>query len=838
MGFLEKNGVFRAVMAMVLMMSFTAVVSAGDWVVNELFPPKVCRDSIGYFALDHQNKPGMAIASIDNLMELPETGLLRFASHDGASWQFETVDDDALFYHGAALAFDSQDNPNIVCEQDGQLRHYYREAGLWESELIADGDYMSWIEMNFCFDSQDRPHIIYSRNSEVMHGVKLGSDWTIQSIGSTDDWPRAIMGDDDVLRVVFTGITDPIHEIYYATIDASGSVLDIESTSIGEWPCGLSIALDEANIPHIAYVDQGAVHYAYRDDRSWRSELIESSEWNYKTSIVVDQATVHIFYRKGYGFVHVFQESQQWQSEILDENLYPMDIKVKVGDPGNLHIAYISAIEGQDRPGELIYGVRNAVSWDSEFVECSYDPGFLASLALDQSGFLHICHVFSSLYSVVHLGYMTNKDDEWISTVADAIQPRESVIAINSNDQPVIAFSDGENLRFGSSISGQWNFQTLDTGERIAGLDMDVNANGLVGISYYHESELGGTVRYVFSSGGAWVVESLGSASMNSYEALTRVAVDQSGIASISYYTITTPGICELYFGQRLNPAWVIEKIDRPYISDYGRYDMGLDHQDRIFIAYPHYSSTIYFLSRTESGWTQQTIPTGEYDPSNVSLAFDIYDNPYIAAAGGWEPQYNRITYVYRYNGNWNLNHIQLSGDPHEPFDIQTVIDPDNRMHVISKGSTYGGFIHASSLLSPPTTPTPTPTPTPNLPPVPGVTLDMPAHYFYPGDTCYLNAVLKSDSQAPIQTRLFVILQIESSFWFYPDWTQDVSFENIAVSYGSTDRMILPEFTWPDTGSDTVDGINFWGAMLNETMTDVIGGMEGIGNWTFGFGPN
>jgi len=160
----------------------------------------------------------------------------------------------------------------------------------------------------------------------------------------------------------------------------------------------------------------------------------------------------------------------------------------------------------------------------------------------------------------------------------------------------------------------------------------------------------------------------------------------------------------------------------------------------------------------------------------------------------------------------------------------ETQIDAENRMHVISQGDRLDGIKHASTQLSPP------PVPTPQTPKT-GITLDMPAHNFAPGDSCYLKAILYSGSTTPTQARLFVILQIGTEYWFHPAWTHDANFEIVSLSGGVWEQMIIPQFTWPDTGSGSLDGIVFWGAMLDVSTIDVIGGMDGISSWSFGFGP-
>ena len=141
----------------------------------------------------------------------------------------------------------------------------------------------------------------------------------------------------------------------------------------------------------------------------------------------------------------------------------------------------------------------------------------------------------------------------------------------------------------------------------------------------------------------------------------------------------------------------------------------------------------------------------------------------------------------------------------------------------------------------PPTaTPTMVPvTPTPTAVPCElGVKLEMPSHYFRPGDTCYLDAYLCNPGPEELfDINLFIILDIGTGdYWFYPSWVHyppDIDYEIInKLEVGILYKSIIPEFTWPpNVGS--YEKIVFWGAMTDRDITYVIGN---IGSWEFGYG--
>ena len=45
---------------------------------------------------------------------------------------------------------------------------------------------------------------------------------------------------------------------------------------------------------------------------------------------------------------------------------------------------------------------------------------------------------------------------------------------------------------------------------------------------------------------------------------------------------------------------------------------------------------------------------------------------------------------------------------------------------------------------------------------------------------------------------------------------------------------VFPLFIWPDTGSDSLSGLWFYGAMLNGAMTDILGNYAAV---SWGYGP-
>jgi hypothetical protein len=117
----------------------------------------------------------------------------------------------------------------------------------------------------------------------------------------------------------------------------------------------------------------------------------------------------------------------------------------------------------------------------------------------------------------------------------------------------------------------------------------------------------------------------------------------------------------------------------------------------------------------------------------------------------------------------------------------------------------------------------PTPTPTPYTEPCVnyGVKLDMGLHTFCEGNTCYLIAKTCNPG-SPRFLPLFVILDVEGSYWFAPSWSQQVDYYLEIINTGWNEKSIISAFTWPHIDG-AYDGAVFWGAMTNTEMSELMG---------------
>jgi hypothetical protein len=119
-----------------------------------------------------------------------------------------------------------------------------------------------------------------------------------------------------------------------------------------------------------------------------------------------------------------------------------------------------------------------------------------------------------------------------------------------------------------------------------------------------------------------------------------------------------------------------------------------------------------------------------------------------------------------------------------------------------------------------------------------GVTLEMPAHTFRPGDTCSLTAYVCNPDTPLTDVPLVVLRDAFGAFYFYPSWCRYpqcynwnlIDFVIIPVlETGQREMEIIPAFTWP-SGVGEASGLYFYAAMTD--FQELIGEM---GSWEFAY---
>jgi hypothetical protein len=124
-------------------------------------------------------------------------------------------------------------------------------------------------------------------------------------------------------------------------------------------------------------------------------------------------------------------------------------------------------------------------------------------------------------------------------------------------------------------------------------------------------------------------------------------------------------------------------------------------------------------------------------------------------------------------------------------------------------------------------TQTPTSTPTPDF----RLNLNLNRSVFRPGELFLLGVTIENLNNQPYCDHpLFVLLEVQGKYYFYPSWTPEIDFRFVDVTSWIQTHPILC-FNWPDINS-SADGIAFHAAILNTGLTAVVGNIDTV---TFGW---
>ncbi|MGB4099493.1 MAG: hypothetical protein WBM02_08810 [bacterium] len=268
------------------------------------------------------------------------------------------------------------------------------------------------------------------------------------------------------------------------------------------------------------------------------------------------------------------------------------------------------------------------------------------------------------------------------------------------------------------------------------------------------------------------------------------------------------------------------------YIGEFGMFWGISDIAFGDGILYAHDGENIYTIN-PEKGWAYLLGPTGfnraycmEYDKNHDRLYLIILDGNSVyltevdknnGSVFKWFPfekfgAVSGLAIPYHVTFPWEFDHWEVDG----------VFYSNNlfKKLVMDTSHTVQAFFKNDYSL--------------------GVRLDIPdtAH---PGDYFYVTGYLDNPGEPLMDVPTFFVLEIYGRFWFWPSWAYfdypdyiGIDGKLMDVPTGKTKVRVVPPFKWPDTGSDIVTGLGFYGAMLNPEMTDIMGE---IAYKEWGYGP-
>lgn len=309
----------------------------------------------------------------------------------------------------AAIGLDNNNDPHILYfVDDDQFYHIYKSDNLWYGPYPIEGiNYFTFCRMVDVAMVRDTVNAIMSieytaTGDYLLWGKHMGGGiWSVQQIPNTLVPSNA----GGYLNVAISpGVGGSLFHIIYVHYNYGSSILyyrkydstwtDAEEVSpIPDVSSGWQhdIAVDANDDPHIAFVysDEG-IKYRRKTGGVWAPvELVSTTTDPSFASIAVDEANYpHVAYDKDdfEAVCYRTKTTSGWQPEEMigaggGWNTYGASISVF----GYKFVAYYAE-------GDLKFAMRMSTGWISEDVDTIGDVGTHTSLAIDNEGYAHIAY--------------------------------------------------------------------------------------------------------------------------------------------------------------------------------------------------------------------------------------------------------------------------------------------------------------------------------------------------------------------------------------------------------------------------------------------------------------
>lgn len=333
---------------------------------------------------------------------------IRHAYWTGSAWSIATVDSSQGAMErgnpGTSIAIDQAGNRHIGYIDRGNyrgnsaLKYAFHNGVTWDKGFVDTGQSPTvYYEMHspaIAVDSNNQPHMSYafSENYSV-NALKYarwdGSAWQIEPVTyqSVADISIAL---DNADRPHISFRERGNNNLLYA--HWTGSAWNIEVVEYtGNVGSGSAIAIDSANHPHISYlVNHSSLKYARWDGGSWQIEYVGPSSLS-STSIALDSSDrPHISYQyNNEDLMYAHWSGSAWNIETVDSGYrVGWDTSIALDSSGNPHICY-----SDYGNFDLKHAYRDGSQWKINTVDGPGEVGRFGSIALDKSNRPHMSYV-------------------------------------------------------------------------------------------------------------------------------------------------------------------------------------------------------------------------------------------------------------------------------------------------------------------------------------------------------------------------------------------------------------------------------------------------------------
>jgi hypothetical protein len=319
-------------------------------------------------------------------------------------------------------------------------------AQTWNIEIVDSVGSVGRFN-SIAIDNQDYPHISYYdwTNHDLKYATWAGSDWeleTVDSIGMVGRYNSLVLDPSGLPRIAYFDYPDG--GLKYASWNGSSWEIDNVDSACSER--SISLALDTQGNPHISYWDTSGslrkVMHAYRAGSSWETEVVleTSTSIYYSNSLAIDDYDVpHLAYSDNEGLNYAFFNGSAWETQVIDASCEGSYASLDLDSQGNPCIAYVD--QSYFWEPTLKYTRWNGSSWIVQNVRELIAPTEDTSLALDSDDNPHISYTYAWDGSLTYT-YWTGS--EWTTFDVDTTGniAYDTSIELDSVDNPHFSYFD------------------------------------------------------------------------------------------------------------------------------------------------------------------------------------------------------------------------------------------------------------------------------------------------------------------------------------------------------------------------------------------------------------
>ena len=403
-----------------------------------------------------------------------------------------------------------------------------------------------------------------------------------------------------------------------------------------------SLALDAADNPHIAYLDQTStrLNYAVRGQNGWITSTIVTAPPGYLRNTGISLALTHsgtplVVYNSNNHLQLARLNGKKWQVETVANDAYMTEMYVSlVLDSLDMpHISFFYFLNHFDY--FLGYTVKTQSGWSSQTVDAGGQLGEWNSLALDKTG------------------------------------------------KPTITYRDATNsqVKVASWSGSQWNIRVLESNNPYwwsGSTSTRIDTLGNTQFSFV--GKLGAT--YGILSGTAVVTQTI---EPNIFG--TSLQLDSGNHPHLVYFSWTDAA---LKYAQWVTDTWVVQTVD--HTSQVGRYaSLALDHNNNPHISYMDYAKgKLKYASMLDHAWRSEVVDSTGNAGGYTRLVLDGLGAPHISyydSAGGW------LKYAHLTGAGWVTQTVAAAGNTGSYTSL--ALDKNNNPRISYYDSAAGALKYA-----------------------------------------------------------------------------------------------------------------------------------------------